>query len=162
MKKEPSTLSKLLRIKSSKMGALVSEEERKLLERLRKRNPNPLEEDEVKDLLQKHLEGRGWRVEEVKWGQEPGIDVLATRSGQRWIIEAKGWADGKEPQQGNYFGSALSELLQRMDDEKARYSLAFPDLPRYRGLWDRLPALAKRRAGIDCLFVDISGNVIEE
>lgn len=34
-----------------------------------------------------------------------------------------------------------------------------PDLPKYRGLWDRLPKLAKQRTGIDILFVDQDGNV---
>jgi hypothetical protein len=54
----------------------------------------------------------------------------------------------------NYFLAALGELLQRMDDTNARYSVAMPDLPQFRGLWERLPKLAKQRLGITALFVN--------
>jgi hypothetical protein len=130
------------------------------LEKLLKRNPNPLEEDDVKRLLQSDLESRGRRVK-VKYGRERGSDVDAQNGSAHWIIEAKGWGRGVEQQQGNYFLCALAELLQRMRLDEAKYSIAFPDLPRYRGLWERLPDAAKRRTGISCLFVSKDGSVVE-
>ena len=135
-------------------------EKRKALEWVLKRNPNPLEEDEVKDILQRHLESQDWEVK-VRRGQTKGIDVEATRSTEHWVIEAKGWASGKEQQQGNYFLAALGEVLQRMERDDVKYSLAFPDIPRYRALWDRIPRLAKHRTGVSCLFVDKAGQVVE-
>jgi hypothetical protein len=129
---------------------------RKLLEKY----PNRLGEDEVKERLRQHLESNGWQVE-VKWGKTPGTDVKATKGTARWIIEAKGWAGGSEQQQGEYFKDVLGELLQRMGIDDAKYSIAFPAIPRYQGLWKRLPDLAKRRTGISCLFVDEQGRVVE-
>ncbi|MGD0696493.1 MAG: hypothetical protein ABSB82_16855 [Terriglobia bacterium] len=138
----------------------MEDEQSKALECLLKRNPNPLEEDTVKELLQRHLESQHWQVT-VKRGQTKGIDVEAKKASERWVIEAKGWGKGSEQQQGNYFLTALGELLQRMERDDTKYSLAFPDIPRYRALWDRLPSFAKRRTGISCLFVDSEAQVVE-
>ena len=75
------------------------------------------------------------------------------------MIEIKG--PGSRPQmRANYFLSMLGELLQRMDDPDARYSIALPDMAQYRRLWERLPTLAKQRTGINILFVDADGTVI--
>ena len=84
----------------------MEDEQSKALERLIKRYPNPLEEDKVKDLLQRHLESQHWQVT-VRRGQTKGIDVEATKASERWVIEAKGWANGSDQQQGNYFLNAL-------------------------------------------------------
>ncbi len=61
----------------------------------------------------------------------------------------------------NYFLSILGELLQRMDDPDARYSIALPDMQQFRRLWQRLPQLAKARTTISALFVSPSGKVEE-
>jgi hypothetical protein len=109
--------------------------------------------------VERWLRASGWEPR-IAWGGSRGIDIDARRSTERWIIEAKG--RGKSPQeQGNYFLNGLAELLQRMSDSAARYSLAFPDLPRYHGLWERLPSLVKARLRLTMLFVDEQGNVRE-
>jgi hypothetical protein len=61
----------------------------------------------------------------------------------------------------NYFLAILGETLQRMSDSNAKYSIALPDMKQYRGLWERLPKLAKERTGISILFVKEDG-IIEE
>ena len=118
-----------------------------------------LSEDEVKRALQLWLEESGWQVS-VIWGKTRGIDVIATKDGQRWVIEAKG-CGSLDPMRVNYFLSILGELLQRMEDPDARYSIAFPDMKQFRRLWQRLPDLAKSRTMISALFVDGSGRVEE-
>jgi len=118
-----------------------------------------LSEDEVKRKLQAWLESSGWRVS-VVWGRDAGIDLDAKRNGQRWIIEAKG-CGSLNPMRVNYFLSILGELLQRMDDPNARYSIALPEMRQYRRLWQRLPQLAKSRTTISALFIDPSGRVDE-
>jgi len=118
-----------------------------------------LSEDEVKRALQLWLEESGWQVS-VIWGKARGIDVIATKDGQRWVIEAKG-CGSLDPMRVNYFLSILGELLQRMEDPDARYSIAFPDMKQFRRLWQRLPDLAKSRTMISALFVDGSGRVEE-
>lgn len=118
-----------------------------------------LSEDFIKDAIDKWLCAQSWETA-IAWGRERGIDIVARRESERWIIEAKG--QGNSPQeQGNYFLNGLSELLNRMDDPSARYSLAFPDLRRYQGLWDRLPRLVKDKLGISMLFVDANGTIRE-
>jgi hypothetical protein len=41
--------------------------------------------------------------------------------------------------QNNYFVSVVGELMQRMNDDRAKHSIAFPDLPKFRRLWSELP-----------------------
>jgi hypothetical protein len=121
------------------------------------KQPEALSEDEVKRGVKAWLEASGWQVS-VVWGRGHGIDILATKGNERWVIEAKG-CGSLNPMRVNYFVSMLGELLQRMDDPKARYSIALPDMKQFRGLWERLPSLAKSRTGISALFVGASGNV---
>jgi hypothetical protein len=118
-----------------------------------------LSEDEVKRMLQAWLEASGWQVS-VIWGRRRGIDIEAKQDGQRWVIEAKG-CGSLNPMRVNYFLSILGELLQRMDDPDARYSIALPDMKQFRRLWERLPRLAKSRTMISVLFVDPSGKIEE-
>src|SRR5262249_17759648 len=120
---------------------------------------DPLSEDEVKRKLQAWLEGIGWNVG-VNWGRGQGIVIDALQSGRRWVIEAKG-RGSLDPMQVNHFLRVLGELLQQMRDPRAKYSVALPDLPQFRRLWDRLPDPAKRRTGISALFVDDAGRVRE-
>ena len=97
---------------------------------------------------------------EIAWGKARGVAIVAQRDGVRWIIEVKG--RGSRPQMRvSYFIGMLGELLQRMSDPDAKYSIAFPDMPQFRGLWSRLPALAKSRTTITALFVDEAGTVAE-
>lgn len=121
---------------------------------------NMLSEDEVKHALKEWLEANGWTVE-IAWGKQRGVDVTANRGIDRWLIEAKGCGSRSEMRK-NYFIAMLGELLERMSDPDARYSIALPDMPRYRGLWERLPALAKSRTTITALFVDSDGSVCLE
>ena len=118
-----------------------------------------MSEDEVKRALEAWLTADGWQVT-VRFGHDRGIDVDARRDKSRWIIEAKG-AGKYDPMRVNYFLGALGELLRRMDDPDARYSIALPDLAQYRRLWDRLPGLAKQRMRLSALFVDRAGQVEE-
>ncbi len=120
---------------------------------------DPLSEDSLKKAIEKWLKDQGWHVN-VAWSNQPGIDIEATRNGERWIIEVKG-RGSRPPMRVNYFLAVLGELLQRMCDPKAKYSIALPDLEQYRRLWERLPQLAKKRTGISALFVDNNGKVQE-
>lgn len=110
-----------------------------------------LAEDELKRALKAWLEADGWSVE-VAWRGAHGVDIAARRGSELWLIEVKGRASRPE-MRVNYFLAILGETLQRMSDPHARYSIALPDLPQYRGLWDRLPQLAKERTKMSMLFV---------
>ena len=116
-----------------------------------------LSEDQLKKILKAWLTRQGWNVE-VAWGKQHGIDIEAFREQERWIIEVKG-PGSRQPMRVNYFLSILGELLQRMTDEHSTYSIALPDMPQYRRLWERLPTLAKTRTEISILFVNPDGEV---
>lgn len=118
-----------------------------------------LQEDEVKRYLKLWLESRGWQVE-VKWRHEPGTDIVANQMGQTWLIEVKG-SGSRQQMRVNYFLSILGAILQRMESRSARYSIALPDMKQFRGLWERLPKLAKSRTEITALFVAANGEVEE-
>jgi len=124
-----------------------------------KRVMDGLSEDEVKAALVGMLEADGWTVE-VAWGKRRGIDVVAVRESERWLIECKG--HGSRPEmQNNYFVGVLGELLQRMSAEDAKHSLAFPDVPKFRRLWSELPRPVKSKLGLTALFVASNGTVVE-
>jgi len=114
-------------------------------------DPARVSEDEVKAAVKQHLEAQGFSVS-VAWGRQRGIDIDARRGDERWVVEAKGAAP-RGPQQVNYFLGALGELVQRMHDAAARYALALPDDPQYRGLVNRLPAVGRRRLDLTVFFV---------
>jgi len=116
-----------------------------------------LSEDEIKKVLEGWLKADGWETT-VAWGKAQGIDIDARRASERWIIEVKG-PGSRQPMRVNYFIGILGETLQRMSDPAARYSIAFPDLAQYRGLWQRLPSLAKTRTGISIILVSRSGQI---
>lgn len=114
-------------------------------------------EDEMKSVLGRWLQAQGWSVE-IAWQKARGIDIDARRGVERWIIEVKG-PGSRQAMRVNYFIGILGETLQRMDDANAKYSIALPDLPQYRGLWERLPALAKSRTQISLIFVSKDGII---
>ncbi|MGA2762960.1 MAG: hypothetical protein ABSG17_06315 [Spirochaetia bacterium] len=116
-------------------------------------------EDQVKKLLVRWLTKNGHEAQ-VAYGNKHGVDIEARKGRGRWLIEAKG-IGSRPAMRVNYFLSAIGEILQRMDDREAKYSVAFPDDDQFRGLWERLPALAKERMKLSALFVDSKGIVRE-
>lgn len=116
-------------------------------------------EDDVKRILEEWLVPRGWKVR-IAWGHDPGTDIVATRNHERWLIEVKG-EGSRNAMRVNYFLGALGEILQRMEDPTAKYSIAFPDLQQFRNLWKKLPSLARTRIGVTALFVSESREVAE-
>ena len=116
-----------------------------------------LQEEDIKHILTEKLVSEGWNVK-TAWGNTPGVDIEAKRGEERWLIEIKGPGSRNE-MRNNYFIGILGEMLQRMDDPVARYSICFPDIEKYRRLWNELPSLAKKRTTIDILFVDKDGRI---
>lgn len=116
-----------------------------------------LSEDDIKKVLETWLEEQGWKTE-IAWGKKQGIDIEASQVDKRWVIEVKG-PGSRQPMRANYFLSILGELLQRMADDQAAYSIAFPDMKQYQRLWERLPTLAKKRTKITILLIDPRGKV---
>ena len=123
------------------------------------RTPERLSEDELKEFLDTWLQSHGWSTR-IAWRKSRGIDIEASQGGKRWLIEVKGLGS-RDAMRVNYFLAILGETLQRMADTDAKYSIALPDIAQYRGLWSRLPELAKTRTTITALFVSSDGVVRE-
>lgn len=112
----------------------------------------PLTEDDVKRAVRDHLTQQGWTVSEPAWGQKTGIDIQAVMQNRVLVVEAKGEARSDQ-QMGNYFLSALGELIQRMDSPDKEYALAFPEHRRYLNMVARLPLWVKRHLRLQFFFV---------
>lgn len=123
------------------------------------RTPERLSEDELKEVLDTWLQSQGWSTR-IAWRKSRGIDIEAWRGGDRWLIEVKRLGS-RDAMRVNYFLCILGETLQRMADADAKYSIALPDIAQFRGLWSRLPELAKSRTTITALFVSPEGVVRE-
>jgi hypothetical protein len=115
-----------------------------------------ISEDQVKAAAQAALQADGWSVE-VRWGHEPGIDIVARRGGERWVIEAKG-EGSLSAMRVNYFVGALGELVQRMDSPDAHYALAFPAHRQFVGLVLRLPEWVRQRLDLSVFLVRPAEN----
>lgn len=118
-----------------------------------------LTEDQVKASLQIMLTIQGWNSD-IAWGRSRGVDIIATRADQRWLIECKG-SGSLAPMQNNYFVGVLGEIIQRMNDPQAKHSVAFPNLRKFRRLWAELPKHAKSTLQVTALFVSRDGSVLE-
>ncbi|GAB6180347.1 hypothetical protein JCM14036_16660 [Desulfotomaculum defluvii] len=118
-----------------------------------------LQEDNIKDILKDHLESKGWKTQ-LAMGKIHGIDIDAYKDKDRWIIEVKG-CGSRDAMRVNYFLAILGEILQRMNDTKAKYSIALPNMKQYRNLWSKLPRLAKEKTGVTALFVNANGKIEE-
>lgn len=116
-----------------------------------------LSEDDVKSLIVGWLEKDGWHAT-VAWGRQHGVDIEATKLKSRWLIEAKG-TGSSNPMRVNFFLGAIGEIIQRMDDDNAEYSIAFPNISQFRNLWARLPRQAKARTMLTVIFVNPDGTV---
>jgi hypothetical protein len=117
-------------------------------------------EDEIKKAIKDWLEKEKWTVQ-VAWGKTRGADIEAHRGNECWIIEAKGHGT-RNPMRVNYFLMVLGEILQRMGDKNAKYSIGLPNYEQFQKLWTKLPQLVKTKTGITCLFVDSNGRIVEK
>ncbi len=130
---------------------------------LKRENPDSnskyFSEDAIKEVLEKWLVVQDWKVK-VAWGRDHGVDIEAIKENRRWLIEVKGHGS-RDAMRVNYFLGILGEMLQRMEDSNAKYSIALPDIQQFRNLWTRLPLLAKSRTGITAIFVTGDGKVSE-
>jgi len=118
-----------------------------------------LPEKKIKKILETFLVSEGW-TPEIAFDRANLIDIKARRGIDEWIIEVKG-SESFKPSIVNSYLLVLGEILQRMSDEKCKYSVALPDTEPFRRLWERLPHLAKERTRITVLFVNPAGNVTE-
>jgi len=116
-----------------------------------------LSENKIKQILRNYLIALGWNAE-VTHRTNYGIDILAYRGEEEWVISVKG---DESTDYVTSFITILGVAVHMMEDSKKKYSIALPDTTPYRNLWKRLPAFAKERTRITALMVNENGTVIE-
>lgn len=106
---------------------------------LDEKSDTKLTEDETIELLMQHLVSQSWTIESFCLGQQRGYDIVATRSGQRLYVEAKGAkASDNSPtkkrkffdsgQIKDHFGKALVKSLEtRIKYPNALVAIAHPE-----------------------------------
>lgn len=117
-----------------------------------------MNEEKVVACLASWLRTQGWNVLRARH-RGPGFDIEAESRGGRWFIEAKGDALGDRPNQVLNFETALGQIVRHGQDPEAKYSVAFPDIPHYRNLWQNARPVGRSPIA-SCLFV--SANQVEE
>jgi hypothetical protein len=96
-------------------------------------------EDNVIDYLMKDLKAKGWSIESFCKGNERGNDIVATKNGERLIIEAKGAkANDEAPtkkrasfdsgQIKTHFGKAIVKILEEKTKMSGtQFAIAHPE-----------------------------------
>lgn len=98
-----------------------------------------LTEDEIVEILMQHLVSQSWSIESFCLGRQRGYDIVATRSGQRLYVEAKGAkASDNSPtkkrkffdsgQIKDHYGKALVKALEtKVKYPNALVAIAHPE-----------------------------------
>jgi hypothetical protein len=77
------------------------------------------------------------------------------RTGERWIIEAK----GKTSQVGLDFRTGIGQLVQGMTEQGWRYGLAVPDTPQFVAQMQRVQPWVRDALGLSWLIVSEDGSI---
>jgi len=123
------------------------------------KNTGFVPEKKIKYILEEYLASQGW-TKQIDEFTLHDIDLEVKRGENIWRIQIKS-AASLTHEIINSFVSVLGQILQRMDNENYKYSIALPDTKPFRRLWERLPQIVKKRTGITALFVSEDGNVEE-
>ncbi|MET3114614.1 hypothetical protein AAKU52_002349 [Pedobacter sp. CG_S7] len=132
-----------------------------------------LTEDETIYLLMTHLEEGGWNIDSHCLGQTRGCDILASKRGEKLMIEVKGAKAGNNSptkrrehfdsgQIKTHFCKAIVKILDnRYVNPKSKFAIAHPDDTAIRKSIEHLTPELKL-LGITHFWVSESGLVIED
>ncbi len=134
-----------------------------------------LNENEVIERLTPWLLRNGWRIDNVAFATEQGVDVEAsTSNGCRLLIEAK----GETPAKGKNAGKGIRQtngqhrqnieaglfklfslIQENMNDKLVRCGLALPDNPIYRALIENRISEPFKNVPLVCFFISEDGSI---
>lgn len=107
--------------------------------------------NELPLLIKEWLEEKGWQTE------EHNKYIEACRDNQRWIIDIYQATRGRKMPLPN----KLTDIIKKMEDADAYYSVALVDSPIYRKQWNEIPTAAKERLQVSVLLADRLGHILE-
>lgn len=107
--------------------------------------------NELPRLVKAWLEERGWET------LEHNRFIEAKREDEKWFIDIYQATRGRKMPLPN----KLTEVIKKMEDESAFYSVALVDSPIYRRQWNEIPDVAKDRLKVSVLLADRTGQILE-
>jgi hypothetical protein len=126
-------------------------------------------EDDVVSAVVAHLRADGWTIESTALATQHGDDIVATRNGERLVVEAKGQGSSKvhtsrygkpfnRGQASTHVGVAVLRSLRVVSEGTSTAAIALPDDEFHRREVDRVyPALS--RLGVWVFWVAPDGAV---
>jgi hypothetical protein len=128
-----------------------------------------LYEDDVVSAVVAHLRADGWQIESTALATEHGDDIVATRNGDRIVVEAKGEGSSKahtsrygkpfnQGQARTHVGVAVLRSLRVVSEGVSIAGIALPDVPSHRREVDRV-AVALSKVGVLVFWVTQDGEV---
>lgn len=128
-----------------------------------------LTEDEVIDAVIGFLKNEGWTIESRCTAQERGEDIVASRDGDRLVIEAKGAGSSKphtnryglEFSKGQVFdhvAKAILKALRLVGHPDTRGAIAFPDNDSHHQEMNQVHD-ALQKLDIPVFWVSLDGKV---
>jgi hypothetical protein len=138
-------------------------------------------ESRIQKVLKRHLEGRGYTVEEEANGKQKGPDLLLKGKNGRFLhIEVKGFPSDKymygpnlghpkktkpSTQAGHWFSEALLCLIiAKNRHPDYAIAMALPKMPepdRYENLWREVKWVADK-IGMICYWINQNNEVLKE
>lgn len=107
--------------------------------------------NELPSLIKEWLQEKGWNtVEHNRY-------IEASKDMQKWYIDIYQATRGRKMPLPN----KITEMLKKMEDANAQYSVALVDSPIYRKQWNEIPAAAKERLQVSVILADRLGHVLE-
>lgn len=155
-------------------GTYLPRKERRAAPGLATVDDDWLDEVEIQRRVVQWLRKEGWHVVREASGREHGTDIDATRGDYRLSVEVKGhprktyvfgakagqkkrWHAGAQTR--TYYGNALHSALVMVNSDPDRIvAIALPNVPDYRGLFERSKTPLDR-LGIQVWFVSKDGFV---
>ena len=108
-------------------------------------------EEEVINCIVTWLQNDGWGIH-INIGHAQGPDIVALRNNEKWIIEAKGEGVHAQANRNNFL-ALLGTIVLGISDERVKYSIALPNIPKFRNLLNGVSELVRQRTGLTILLV---------
>ena len=107
--------------------------------------------NELPSLIKEWLEEKGWEtIEHNRY-------IEAKKQERKWFIDIYQTTRGRKVP----LPSKLTDMIKKMDDNDAYYSVALVDSPIYRKQWNEIPSVAKERLQVSVILADRMGHVLE-
>lgn len=107
--------------------------------------------EDLNNILKSWLDENGYTYSEAK------NELIAQNEDRTWIINVQGIKRGRKQTLPN----KISELIMKIEDRDAYYSIAFNDTNLTRRQWNEISKVVKEQLKLSVLLADKQGNIYE-